>query len=272
MTRRPPARPLLALFAFALAACGGPRPCCFDEVEKRRWDELPTTYAEQIAFARAQIQLERADREVLEGVMAACRALHAKPGDAEAAFWAAMGCFELRDRGRIPDWLEKDCIPFGEMAVRAKGDDPWAHYVLALNVGLEARDQNAKDALLNVGWILSELEIVVERDESLDEGGPLRVLGLLYLRAPAWPTSIGDEEQALDLLERAVARFPEHPLNRLALAEALIVDERPGQAGAQIEAARAHLDASRYGWRVEVWAQQARELEVRAAQALDEEI
>ena len=57
-------------------------------------------------------------------------------------------------------------------------------------------------------------------DPRYEKGGGLRILGALYARAPAWPAGVGDLEEAVDLLERAVQMHPEHPLNHFFLAEA----------------------------------------------------
>ena len=59
---------------------------------------------------------------------------------------------------------------------------------------------------------------------------PLRVLGMLYLRAPAWPKGIGDLDLALEHLEKAVKEFPAHPANCLFYAEALKEDDRTKEA------------------------------------------
>jgi hypothetical protein len=58
-------------------------------------------------------------------------------------------------------------------------------------------------------------------DPSLDRAGPERVLAILLLRAPGWPLGPGDPEAALPEARRAAERFPDHPPNQLALAEAL---------------------------------------------------
>ncbi len=70
--------------------------------------------------------------------------------------------------------------------------------------------------------LLRDAEEAVRRDASFDQGGPLRLLGMFYLRAPRWPKGPGDQEKGASLLKRAREQFPNHPLNRLFYAEALI--------------------------------------------------
>ena len=58
-------------------------------------------------------------------------------------------------------------------------------------------------------------------DPSYEGGGGHRILGALFLKAPAWPTSVGDPEAARDELLAAVEVAPDRPENHLLLARAL---------------------------------------------------
>jgi hypothetical protein len=94
----------------------------------------------------------------------------------------------------------------------------------------------------------------------LDQGGPLRVLGLLYLRAPAWPVGPGDLDAGLELLKQAAGKYPEHPLNRLFYAQALIEADDPAGARRELDQARALSMAERYGEWAARWRSEADEL------------
>jgi tetratricopeptide (TPR) repeat protein len=93
-------------------------------------------------------------------------------------------------------------------------------YWYAINVGLLA-DVDRSYGLSAVGEMESALNRAIEIDEGYDYAGPLRVLGILYLRSPAPPTSIGSPRKGLRLLHQAVDDFPDYPENYLYLAEAL---------------------------------------------------
>jgi len=95
------------------------------------------------------------------------------------------------------------------------------HYYLALNLGELARTKSL-GALQIVPRIRDSLESARALDESLDHGGPDRTLGLLYLEAPGWPTSIGSRDKAKAHFLRALQIAPEYPGNHLGLAEALL--------------------------------------------------
>ncbi len=66
------------------------------------------------------------------------------------------------------------------------------------------------------------------------------MLGILHLRTPPPPTSIGSPRKALRLLQHAVELFPDYPENYLYLAEALRDNGRADEAR---EALRKVLEA-----------------------------
>jgi hypothetical protein len=73
-----------------------------------------------------------------------------------------------------------------------------------------------------------------ELDPAFRSGAAQRVLGTLYVMAPAALLSHGDSESGLELLQRVAQRFPEHVPNRLRLAEGYVALGDP-------EPARPHL-------------------------------
>ncbi len=98
--------------------------------------------------------------------------------------------------------------------------DGVVQYYYAVNLGLVIRNHITL-AATHLSRLVKALEIAVELSPDVDRGGPYRALGLLYLMAPPWPQSIGDTDKALELLQQAVDRFPDHPLNQLFYAKAL---------------------------------------------------
>lgn len=94
------------------------------------------------------------------------------------------------------------------------------HYYYALNVGRLA-DLDRRYGLDAVAEMEPALKRVIELDERYDHAGGLRLLGILYLRTPAPPVSIGSARKGLRALQRATELFPDYPENQLYLAEAL---------------------------------------------------
>lgn len=117
--------------------------------------------------------------------------------------------------------LAAEGVRFAEAAIALGADgDGVVHYYLAANLGLVVRD-HATLAMENLPRLQGEMQRAVDLSPEIDHGGPLRLLGMLYLKAPPWPTGFGDGEKALDLLREAVEKHPDHPLNRLFYAEVL---------------------------------------------------
>jgi len=116
-------------------------------------------------------------------------------------------------------------VEFAETALTQGGQNDGAvHYYLAANLGLAIRDHITL-ALGNLDRLESEMKHAVALSPDIDDGGPLRLLGALYLKAPAWPNGIGDLDKALDLLKTAVTKHPNHPLNHLFYAQALWAED-----------------------------------------------
>jgi len=61
-----------------------------------------------------------------------------------------------------------------------------------------------------------------ELDPNLRDGAAWRILGTLYVMAPAALVEHGDSETGLELLEQAARKWPNHPENHLRLAEAYL--------------------------------------------------
>lgn len=123
----------------------------------------------------------------------------------------------------------KTGIVLTRRARELKPDGVEGCYWYAINVGLLA-DVDRSYGLAAVGEMETALKRALEIDERYDFGGPLRVLGILHLRTPPPPTSIGSSRKGLRLLQRAVELFPEYPENYLYLAEALRDNGRVGEA------------------------------------------
>ena len=112
---------------------------------------------------------------------------------------------------------------------------PEACYYFALNQGIIVKSKGLI-ALNKLPEITDALKIA-QKAESIDYGGPLRVLGMLYLKAPAWPSGIGDLDKALELLEQSVKKYPYFPQNYIFYADALIEDDNTDRAFEMLETA-----------------------------------
>lgn len=140
---------------------------------------------------------------------------------------ASRLCLNLAERETNRDKREKyaaDGVKFAETALTQGGESDGAvHYYLAANLGLSVREHITK-AMGSLGRLEAEMKQAVALSPGVDEGGPLRLLGALYLKAPAWPKGVGDLDKALDILKQAVDQYPKHPINHLFYAQALWED------------------------------------------------
>ena len=168
-------------------------------------------------------------------------------------------CLHLAERETNQDKREKlaaEGVGFAETALAQGGKgDGAVHYYLAVNLGLTVREHPTQ-ALGNLGRLESEMKQAVALSPDIDDGGPLRVLGSLYLKAPAWPSGIGDLDKALELLEKAVKEHPGHPLNHLFYAQALCAegDEATlSQARAEYALGEKLLAEGSWGFNKEPW-------------------
>ncbi|MGZ8200944.1 MAG: sterol transporter outer membrane protein BstC [Methylosarcina sp.] len=168
-------------------------------------------------------------------------------------------CLHLAEREANPEKREKlaaEGVALAETAlVEGGGGDGAVHYYLAANLGLAVRERITL-ALENLGRLEREMKQALALSPDIDDGGPLRLLGALYLKAPAWPNGIGDLDKALELLEKAVREHPGHPLNHLFYAQALWEDGSEAaliQSKAEFALGEKLLAEGQWGYNKEAW-------------------
>ncbi|MGO9243837.1 MAG: TRAP transporter TatT component family protein [Verrucomicrobiia bacterium] len=254
-------RALLLVGAWVVVVCGcrsvdnvrvrpnQPQTLTTDEAQKLR-EEGMALYAQQ---PRALASVTHA-ASLLEQ---AAQALQ----DDYAAQWQAAQALEFlaanETRSALRRESARNAIVFARRARELKPDGVEGYYWYALNVGWLA-DVDRTYGLDAVGEMQTALKRAIELDERYDFAGPLRVLGILHLRTPQPPASIGSPRKGLQLLRRAVELFPDYPENYLYLAEALRDNGRADEAK---EALRNVLEAK-------PWPDQQFESEQWKAQAL----
>jgi tetratricopeptide (TPR) repeat protein len=167
------------------------------------------------AAQRAYLAAAQADEARVEGLL----------GLARAASWL----IEHERDGAERERLVAVAIEAAQWCGRRAPGSAACDYALAQALGQQARERPStrRDGL---DKMVKALERAAGADPALDEGGPDRVLALVYLRAPGWPLGPGDAEAGLACAEKAVAIAPEHPPNVLALAEALADNGRAQEA------------------------------------------
>ena len=94
---------------------------------------------------------------------------------------------------------------------------------------------NGFKALRLVREVLALGKKAAALDPAYDHAAPLRLLAMLYAKAPPWPASIGDIDLALETAERAL-EISDYPMNHLILAEVLIEDDDYSRARNELNA------------------------------------
>jgi tetratricopeptide (TPR) repeat protein len=159
------------------------------------------------------------------------------------AQWQAAQALAFLAENETQSESRKDAARRGVVLARQaralKPDGVEGQYWYALTVGLLANEDRTY-GLSAVGEMETALKRAIGLDERYDMGGPPRILGILQLRTPPPPTSIGSPRKALRLLQHAVELFPDYPENYLYLAEALRDNGRADEAR---EALRKVLEA-----------------------------
>lgn len=188
-----------------------------------RGDELAVEGASREDLMRALEGYERAEGLVgrtVETMIRRARAIlfiaEPQPGSDEALAWAEAG-----------EELSRQIVERAPRRVEG-------HYYEALFIGLKAREKSVPKALLLLPRMASRARKAMEIDETYDDAGPLRLMGMLLITAPPWPASVGDTDEGLELLERAVM-LSDYPRNRLLLAKSLIEDDEPEEGCAQLQ-------------------------------------
>ncbi len=176
-------------------------------------------------------------------------------------------CLLLAERATDQSSQEKfaaEGVHSAETALKAGGvQDGKVHYYLAVNLGLAIR-HHITLAYEELDRLERELKRALELSPDEDMGGPARVLGMLYLKAPQWPKGYGDSDKALEMLAEVVKKYAQHPLNHLFYAQALWeVEAEAGvdQARSQLAEGKKLLDTGDWGRSREPWRKEFLEFE-----------
>jgi tetratricopeptide (TPR) repeat protein len=205
----------------------------------------PPEYGGDVAALIAAAEAELAHRPHHPAVESArdlfLRALAADEPPVEAFLGAARATAWLvqhdQDPGRRKD-LATEGVQIAQLCRDRFPAEPECRYRLALALGQQARERpsTAVDGLDVMAGLLRDL---TGDAPALDFAGADRVLALVLLRAPGWPTGPGDPDSGLDHAVAAAEAFPDYPPNQLVLGEALLAAGRVPEGRAAFERALA---------------------------------
>jgi len=129
---------------------------------------------------------------------------------------AWLGGFHNDDKVR--ERHTRDGLTYANTVLERNPADLSATYYRAVLAGYLG-DLNRNYGLDAVRTIEDAMKKLIEAEYDIDHAGPHRVYGVLLMRAPGPPTSIGSMRNAGRELQRAVELHPDWPENQLYLAE-----------------------------------------------------
>ena len=195
--------------------------------------EMSTT--ESIAEADALYSQRKDLSSVRRGIIALRQARTLDTGSYEAAWKLARLDYFLGSHTK--DDAEKDAafrdgIDAGKSAVLLQDNKADGHFWLGANYGGSA-EMSILTSLSSIQDIRTEMEKVVQLDESYNGGSAYLGLGQLYLEAPKMFG--GDSKKAVEYLEKGLRFGSNNALLRLRLAEGYHALGRDQDAQKQID-------------------------------------
>ena len=183
----------------------------------------------------------------------------------ESAWQFARACFDWADFAPSDSRraaIAEEGISASRKAVTLQPKLAAPHYYLGLNLG-----HLAQTKMIGAFKLIVEMETTwkqsLELDPRFDFAGTHRSLGLLYLDAPGWPTSIGSRTKARHHLQKAVELAPEYPGNRLCLLEAQLKWGEAKLVRDQIETTEEALKLARARFPADEWARDWQDWDLR---------
>ena len=209
------------LAALATAACPSTVNTA-DGISEISSADLPAT-AEKCLTIGAKLGIEGAERRDLGRALAAFERAGSLAGETtDLLVKQAKTIFfylePLRPSDRPDGWLDKgDSV--ADRLIAGAVDRVEGHYYKATFMGFRAQAHQTK-ANAMIPEIVEEVRRGIEIDASYDDAAGLMFLGMILVKAPAWPHGVGDPEEGIETLRRG-AKTSSYPLNRLILAKAL---------------------------------------------------
>ena len=259
--RRPFERTALALAAsslvVSLAGCPAALPPNLREATVLS-NDLPSDPDNAIKFADEE-EAKQTAPAIENEVLAVDKALVGAPMNYELLWRGARACAwltdEFTDKDRRGSWSQKGA-DYAKRAVAADGKRVEGYYFLGINLGQSATTKTV-GAYMMVPKVLKAAETALKIDEKFDHAGPGRLIGNVYAKAPPWPASVGDVDDGIKYLKRAVEVAPDYPQNHLHYGDALVSDKQFDEALKQYQMVIDAKVLPEWAHRAEGWRREA---------------
>jgi tetratricopeptide (TPR) repeat protein len=220
----------IAFLALVVGGCPAALPPNLREATIKPGD-LPGSIEEILKYAEDESHKETAAAE--ENVIVAVdHGLSKDPRNYELLWRGARASAwiteEFTDGGRRASYAQKG-IDYAKRAVEVDPKRVEAYYYLGINLGQSATTKTV-GAYTMVPKVVKAAQAAMKIDERFDHAGPARLIGTVYAKAPPWPASIGDIDEGIKYLARAVELAPDYPQNHLHYGDALVSDSKLNEA------------------------------------------
>ncbi len=169
-----------------------------------------TEIDKQYQQARTLNEFERIAEEIQ-------KILAHEPNQMEWEWRLARSHYSIAKRNKDTRQFEL-CIQHSSRALEIKPDSAISYFFRALCRGKQGEMQGLWSSLGIIEPFEEDMKKALELDPAIQNGGPNRALGKLYLELPFFLG--GSTNQAIDHLKKAVLLGPDHAENHLGLAEA----------------------------------------------------
>lgn len=230
-------------------------------------DQLPNTLPELMALAEAKMENIISVPDLSIALVALDQAKTLLPANnpttdpVDIYIQEAIVCYLISERMSDKDtkvnWILRGEEAASEVIAR-RPDRVEGYYYLAVLKGRHAENGGLK----GFGQVRSIEELglkAAEIDPTFEDGGPYRLLAMLYSKAPPWPASIGDMDLALEYAEKALS-VSRYTMNHLIMAEVLIEDEEFAEARKELRWVLAAPKTGKWAKEGEFWRHRARQL------------
>ncbi len=239
-----------------LAGCPRPLPPVLSAATAKA-EELPEEREALLKYADDEMKKETiasAENSLVATEKAiGAHALTVIGRDYDALWRAARACAWIAEDFSDKKTRESFSYHGIQYAKAAKALEPHSvegQYYLGINIGLSATTKTI-GAVKLVSQIRDAAKAALKADETFDHAGPLRLLGSVYAKAPAWPVSIGDPDEGVKYLRRALTLAADYPENHLSFGDALAIDEKQQEAKAEYRRVLDAPTAPEYAHRLE---------------------
>lgn len=258
---------VLLASAFLLAACGPTLPAV--SPGKKKADTLPNDIGVLVALAEAKSFQDSALSELTTAADALDRAIELAKvrktvvDPRELRWRLAQVCFFAaeREKGTADKliWIARG-EKAAERVIDELPDRVEGYYYLAVLKGRRAQHSGIGFSAMQLAKNVEDLGLkAASLDPVFESGGPYRLLAMLYMHAPPWPTSIGDLDKAIEYADRAVATV-DYPMNHLIRGEVLIEAGEPADARKELKMVLSAPKTGRWAHEGEAWRPYARQL------------